>query len=359
MNERSNAAHDLEGVTLQSGWHVIEKINKPKGHSGSYFSACYLVEKEGETCFLKAFDFSKFSSGFAQNGENVSVIDLMGDMINAFRFERDLSLKCQEGHVTKVSFVRDSGEESVQGYFIPIVPYLVFDLADGDIRGKLDFSSNLDNAWKLRSLHHVCVGLKQLHTIDVSHQDIKPSNILVFEDDESKIADLGRSICKDLSAPHDGMAFSGQVSYSPPEILYQYYSESWTTRSFGTDCYLFGNLIVFYFSGVSFNALLKKYLPDSVSWENWQGDNISEVKDYLVNAYTSSLDEFETNIDDKFLAKEVKKIVGYLCHPLPEERGHPKNIRSSGSNYSLDRFISILDALSRKAKLNILTGKNG
>ena len=50
---------------------------------------------------------------------------------------RDLSKQCRNHHVTKVAFVTDSGEESISGFEIPIVPYWIFDLADGDVRKKL------------------------------------------------------------------------------------------------------------------------------------------------------------------------------------------------------------------------------
>src|SRR5690606_17542271 len=152
-----------------------------------------------------------------------------------FKYERDLSKLCRDKHVTKVSFVRDSGEETVPGFSVAIVPYLIFDLADGDVRSKLDFSNKLDFAWKLRSLHDIAVGLKQLHNIEVSHQDLKPSNILVFKK-ECKLGDLGRSMCRSMDGPYNHVSFAGDFTYAPPEIMYGYYEADWHKRVFATDC---------------------------------------------------------------------------------------------------------------------------
>lgn len=349
MTEHSNGAHILEGRKLKSGWEVLKKIEKTPGHTGSFFSVLYHVKKGYETCFLKAFDFSKFST--LKHGE--SLVDTMSYMLDAYKFERDLSKKCMDNGITKVAFVKDSGEEPVFGFEIPMVPYLIFDLAEGDVRSKLKFSADLDFSWKLKSLHDIAVGMQQLHKINISHQDIKPSNVLVF-DKESKIGDLGRSICKDLIAPHDGLAFSGQRSYAPPEIMYGIYSTDWHKRSYAIDSYLFGGLIVFYFSGVSINSLIRQHLPDSVSWEYWRGTDFNEVKDYLMNAFQNALDEFSKSIDDNYFKLELRQIVEQLCFPIPELRGHPKNVSSIHNNYNFERFISKLDLLYRKSYYTLL-----
>jgi serine/threonine protein kinase len=342
----SNAAHNLLNRTLESGWKVIEKRDKTDNQTGSFFSVGYLVEKDNEICFMKAYDFAKFLSISTPGSK---VVDVMGDMITAYKYERDLSEHCKNKHVTKVSFVKESGEEIVSGYSITIVPYLIFDLAEGDIREKLSFSVKLDYAWRLKSLHDVSVGLMQLHKIEVSHQDLKPSNILVFNTN-SKIGDLGRSICRDIEGPYNKAAFTGDNTYAPPEIMYGYYERDWIKRVFATDCYLLGSLITFYFAGISMSALLRKHIPDSFSWERWSG-GYHELTPYLEDAFSKALNEFETNINDFKL--ELREIVEYLCNPFPDKRGHPKNILSSINNFNLERFVTMLDVLKRKAELRL------
>ncbi|TXB61794.1 protein kinase domain-containing protein [Phaeodactylibacter luteus] len=344
-----NAAHNLLNRTLSSGWFVKEKIKKTDNQTGSFFSVCYLVEKDGETCFLKAFDFSKF---LTISDPNRKVVDVMNDMLTAYRYERDLSEHCKNKYVTKVAFVKVADEEMIPGYAISIVPYLIFDLADGDVRKKLDFSKKLDYAWRLKSLHDIAIGLKQLHAVEVTHQDLKPSNVLVYLSKESKIGDLGRSICRDIDGPYNKMVFSGDNTYAPPEIMYGYYEKDWKKRVFATDCYLLGSLVTFYFSGISMSALLRKNIPHNFSWEVWNG-TYEELIPYLENGFSSALDEFEENIKEYKDRVELKKLVEYLCNPFPEKRGHPKTITSIGSNFNLERFISRLDYLKRKAEIAV------
>ena len=350
MDLNVDAAQNLLNIELSGGWKVIEKIEKVPGQSGSFFSICYKIEREGEICFLKAFDFSKFME-IAESGKKA--VDIMTDMLNAHRYERDLSQLCKNKHLDKVVTVKEAGEIMVKGHTYPLVPYLIFDMADGDVRKRMLFSKKLDLVWKLKSLHSISVGLKQLHGIEVSHQDLKPSNILLFNE-ESKIGDIGRSLCKKMNSPYDGTPFNGDWNYAPPEILYGVYESDWTKRTFSTDCYLLGSIIVFYFTGLSMTALLRNNLPDNFSWDFYQGP-FADVKDYLLDAYQQALFKFSDTIPDKILKEELTKLVEYLCYPLPEGRGHPKNINKQG-HYNLERFVTQLDVLYRKAKFNIIKG---
>lgn len=348
-----SAANSLEGRILKTGWKVIKKITKEDNATGAYFSICYRVEKDGQICFLKAFNFTPFLQLSEQSDPelNRNMTDILGDMIKAYQYERDLSEHCKTGHVTKVAFVIDSGEESIPDFSIGLVPYLIFELADGDVRKNLTYSNNLDFVWKLKSLHDIAVGIKQLHGVNISHQDLKPSNILLFNR-ESKIGDLGRSMCKDIDSIYNKMEYSGDFSYAPPEIMYGYYEKDWEKRVYATDCYLLGSMIVFYFAGISMSALLSKHIPDEFKWEKYKGA-FDEVQPYLIEAYNKALIEFGNSIDIDDFKEDLQSIVEYLCFPLPERRGHPKNIFNKGNNFCLDRFISKLDILRKKAEINI------
>lgn len=351
-----SAANNLLNRTLSSGWKVIEKITKADNATGSFFSICYKVEKNNKICFLKAFNFTPFFQVSVQNGEKRSITDVMGDMIDAYKYERELSEHCKLGHVTKVAFVIDSGEEIVPNFSINLVPYLVFELADGDVRQSISYSQKLDFAWKLKSLHDVAVGLQQLHNVNISHQDLKPSNILLFNK-ESKIGDLGRSMCKDIESQYNKQPYSGDWNYAPPELMYGYYEKDWEKRVYATDCYLLGSMVVFYFAGISMSALLLNHIPDEFRWERFRG-SYDEVKPYLIDAFNNSLVEFAKCIKEEYFREELKQIVEYLCFPFPEKRGHPKTISRVGNNYDLERFITKLELLRRKAELNIKHGSN-
>lgn len=344
-----NAAHGLLGKTLLTGWTVTDKIEKDDNQTGSFFSVCYLVEKEGEKCFMKAFDFAKFLSISVE--EDKSMMDVMNDMTTAYKYERDLSKHCQDQRVSKVAFVKEAGEEIVPGYSITIVPYLVFDLADGDVRKTMAYSDEVNIAWKLKSLHDVAVGLKQLHKIEVSHQDLKPSNVLVYKE-VCKIGDLGRSMCQAIEGPYNNRIFTGDWTYAPPELMYRYYEKDWKSRVFATDCYLLGSLITFYFSGVPMTALLRNHLPDKFSWEKWNG-KFEQIEPYLQNSFEAALKEFGGNIKSEELRLELQTIVKYLCNPFPGKRGHPSNLSQRAGNFGLERFVSRLDYLKRKAEISL------
>lgn len=349
MSKLDDAAQNLVGLKLNTGWNVFEKIETVPGQTGSFFSVCYKIERDGEVCFLKAFDFSKF---IQIAGAGKATVDIMTDMLNAHRYERDLSELCKRKHLDKVVIVKEAGEILVHGHTYPIVPYLIFDMADGDVRKRMLFSNTLDVTWKLKSLHSIAVGLKQLHSIEVSHQDLKPSNILLFKE-ESKIGDVGRSLCKKMISPYDGTVFNGDWNYAPPEILYGVYEADWTKRTFSTDCYLLGSMITFYFTGMSMTALLRTEMPDNFSWDYWRG-SFDDVKEYLLNAYDIVLQKISLTIPGDDLKRELKKIIEYLCYPIPEKRGHPKSLHIPQSQYSLERFITTLAMLHRKSEFNLL-----
>lgn len=111
----NNAAHNMLNLTLKSGWVVKEKPERDPNQSGSNFSVGYIFEKDGETCFMKAFDFAGFLAVAVPKNEEgeIDAIDVMNDMTNAFIYERDLSKHCKDKRVTKVSFVRESDQEYV------------------------------------------------------------------------------------------------------------------------------------------------------------------------------------------------------------------------------------------------------
>lgn len=342
------AAHSLEGRTLKTGWFVKKKIEREPGQSGSTFSIGYIVEKDAEECFMKVFDFAAFLS---TSNPELDTMQVMQEMINAYTYEKDLSIHCQKKHVTKVSFVIAHGDEMLPEFAISFVPYLIFKLADGDIRSALNVSKILDYAWRFKSLHDIAVGLKQLHAIDVCHQDLKPSNILVF-DSESKLCDLGRSVSNDIKGPYKSMIFSGDRTYAPPEIWYKFHDPDWKKKSYAADCFMLGSLVTFYFAGIPMSALLSKHIPEQFNWVMWNGE-FSEIIPYLENAFSLALKEFEANISDGDTKKELCQLVEYLCNPFPEKRGHPKNISSKGNSYSMDRFISQFDRLRLKAEISI------
>lgn len=349
--QNGSAALHLKGLILDEKWEVKRKLEKGENDTGSHFSVCYIVEKDGKEYFLKAYNLGRF---FSHNGQR-SIMDSMHDMAEAYRYERDLSKHCQDKHVTKVAFVKGYGEANVEGFMYGAVPYLVFELANSDVRNTLEFSENIDYAWRFKSLHDIAIGLKQLHMIKVSHQDLKPSNILVYDTD-SKLGDLGRSVCENIDSRYSQMPFSGDLTYAPPEIMYG----GSNLNPYAFDCYMLGSLTVFYFTGMTMNGLLLQHLSNEHRPENWLGGDYSAVETYVVNAFEQALQEFTKNIEKKDYEDGLVFLVENLCNPIVSKRGHPKNIFSGDTNnYNLERFISKLDLLRHKAEITARGFCNG
>jgi serine/threonine protein kinase len=348
--QNDNAAYALEGKVLKNKWTVLKIIEPGIGATGGFFSVCYLVTDGNINAFLKALNFRAFFQLF----KGRPVVEIINEQTNAFKYEKELLLRCKSNRLSKISTILDEGEEYLTEYTIPNVPYLIFELADGDLRSRIEFNNNLQLAWKLRSLHNVAVGLKQLHSIDIGHQDLKPSNILLYEKGlTSKIADLGRSLCYHIKAPHEnGVDFPGDFSYAPPEFLYGEQENDWNKRVKSTDMYLFGSLVCFYFTAVNITAIIGKNLDNQFRWNNW-GGSFQEVRSYLVDAFYKGLNEFKKSIPNEELGKKLSYLIEICSFPHPEKRGHPRSRIQNSSQFDFQRIISQLDVLATKAELSL------
>jgi serine/threonine protein kinase len=89
-------------------------------------------------------------------------------------------------------------------------------------------------------LHHSAIGLHELHSIGVAHQDVKPSNVLVFPVEGSKLTDLGSSSQVGKPSQSDRKFIPGDVSYATPEQWY-----GWSQSPNFSNRYLVDGLIAF------------------------------------------------------------------------------------------------------------------
>ena len=273
-------------------------------------------------------------------------------MTAAYNFERDVLEKCKSNRLSRIVRILDSGTLSPQGEDPSgVVQYLIFELANADIREFVTFRKTFETAWTLRIMHQAAAALQQLHSVEIAHQDIKPSNVLIFESNHAKLADLGRASDRHSTSPHDELACAGDLTYAPPELLYGYVPQDWRIRRLGCDMYLLGSLVVFFCAGVSMTHLLLKRLDKEHSYSKW-GGTYSEVLPYLQQVFTEIIRELREKIRTGF-ADEVAECVKQLCNPDPDRRGHPKSIESSGNQYSLERYVSIFDRLARKAEWSL------
>lgn len=342
--DQISAVHALVGKTLKTGWHVTEKASFKAGSTGGNFSVCYLVEKENQIGFLKAINILAFLR------EDVDLLQAMTEMLNTYNFEKEILTRCRNKNLTKVSKLLEASFENIPEFLVPNVYYMIFEKADGDVRNHINFTTLVDDAWKLRSLHNIATGIKQLHGIEISHQDVKPSNIFVFDKVVSKVGDLGRALCETISCPHSGLNFAGDGRYAPPEVFHKFVLPDWKDKVFAIDCYLLGSMASFYFTGQSMTALLSQKINTSI---NILSLNFENALPYWIAAFDEAMvviEEHTKNIEGQ---QKLIDAIRMLCFPDPRNRGHFKNIHSVGNNYQLVRFVEIFNLLARKAEYRI------
>jgi serine/threonine protein kinase len=196
-----------------------------------------------------------------------------------------------------------------------------------------------------------------LHSAAIVHQDIKPSNVLVFDNNISKIGDFGRSACKDIASPHDDFPMPGDWHYAPPEQFYGYSSPEWNVRRLAADIYQFGSMIVFFFTNASMTSLLMSQMEADHLPGKWTGTFL-DLAPYLRHAFGKALDKLGDDVGriEPTLRDELVQIVRYLCDPDPTLRGHPLSGRGA-NQYSMERFVSRFDLLARRAEVRRLGGR--
>ncbi len=344
----ASAASQLLGMTLDGGWKVISPSTSLKHGTGGNFSVGYIVQNEdGREAFLKALDYS--SALRAPDPARA-----LEALTKAFNFERDVLSKCRG--LDRVVTALADGSVHVSGAAEGVVQYLIFELAAGDVRAKATISKSFDLAWALRSTHHVATGIRQLHSREIAHQDLKPSNVLVFPDNVSKVSDLGRAAYKGHIPPHDVFTYAGDPTYAPPELRYGYTDPDWNKRRLGCDAYLLGSMVVFFFTGVGMTSLIEAELQPGHSWRVW-GGTYQEVLPYVRTAFTNVVIKFENEIisqyDNSVLRDDLSEVVKQLCEPDPNLRGDPKNILIQANQFSLERYLSKFDYLARRAEMGL------
>lgn len=349
-----NICEALVGRKLVNHWKVVSIKKRDKDSSGGQFSVSYIVERQTgaskETAFMKALNLSR---AFRTPNFTIELEKLTA----THNLERELLEFCKENKLKKIVRILDSGEvipESDEEDFYP-VPYLIFEIADGNVRDKLNMLKSFEPLWILQSLHSVTLGLMQLHNLGIAHQDLKPSNILFFEKAQDwKLSDLGRSDVKGRQAPHSNHRIAGDPAYAPPELLYGYVVEDWSLRRISGDLYQLGSMIFFYFTHTHATNHLKANLPIEFHWNNWQGEYM-QVLPYLIDSLEISLKDLDEvlrqHYADQRIVDDLLQCTRQLCFPDPYKRGHPINLQLQGNRLSLERYVSIFDRSGKRFEL--------
>lgn len=364
MANIQHAAWNLQGKTTAAGWLVAERVengrSKPDAKTGGTFSVGYRVEKQGAIAFMKVFDvISAFGPGKDLAME-------IGRITGEYNHEKALLDLCTTGRLSRVVKILDHGTFQTPfplpfdpDYTVPL-HYIIFERADaGDIRDVFNEYDQINDAVKLDYLHHVAVAIQQIHQRQVSHQDIKPSNVLIFKQngEGAKLADFGRAVKKGVPSPHDSQLIMGARNYAPPEQLYGHEAPDWRNKREAADLYNFGSLVAFLFSGTNTTAGILGRMAENLQPGSWTGV-YEDILPMVQTAYAEYLASIRTAFPE-WARDQLGQIVMLCCEPDVYRRGDPKARAQHDKPLGVDRFIARLNMLRLEAHRRLKTRPQG
>src|ERR1700704_6318496 len=111
MAKRLQPAAKLEGMTLETGWRVVRRIEEHPGKTGGCFSCPYVVEKNGREAFLKALDYSEAEE--MANRMGIDIPAALQILVEAYNFERNLLKECAQKRMDRVVAAIEDGSVRV------------------------------------------------------------------------------------------------------------------------------------------------------------------------------------------------------------------------------------------------------
>jgi serine/threonine protein kinase len=361
-----SAAETLEGRSLSGrtgDWLVVKRLDGPTDLTGNSSSVGYEVEgRDGHRAFMKASDLALATS------EDHDRLDRAHVFITSHKFERTILAHCKGSNMDRVVVAIDFGDLVIvhEGYREPVF-FLIFELAACDLRVQVRESRKLGLVWSLGALHNLAVGIRQLHTGHVCHNDIKPANILVFQTAGQKIADLGRATSPLHPAIHDEEICAGDPQYAAPELLYYSNSQQKINQPAPTfdgrraaDLYQLGSIAFFLFWGRMMTpeilqAIGPTHMPP-IGVNGWTAP-YRDVIPFWREAYSNVLSRFSEFLPTQFkgaelsIMRQVLTAVNQLCEPDPDLRGYPRALIGCSDCYSVERYVSLFNNLRLKAMI--------
>jgi serine/threonine protein kinase len=227
----------------------------------------------------------------------------------------------------------------------------VFELAEGDIRSSV-VSKNIPHSWRFTVLHQTTLGLMQLHSAQIAHQDIKPSNVLLFNNGDLKVGDLGRATRRAQVAPHDTDIVAGGIKYAPFEQRYGFRpSGDWAEMRISYDVFNLGTLLTFIFTANVLPSKVLSTIEPHYHPDNW-GGSYADVQPFLQSHLVKTVQEFSDDLPSDF-RDELTKMILDLCHVYPAQRGRwgSKTGKPNIGPLWLEKYVSRFDVMHKKAVL--------
>src|SRR6202035_3946077 len=138
---------------------VLERISGDEDKSGMFHSIGYKVKSDdGREAFMKVTDLDLLTDS------EFSVYERTKVAIQTHPVERQMLEHCRGNNMDRIVVAIDFGDTVIthSGGREPIF-YLMFDLAEGDVRVHVDKRSRFDRIWTLGALHDLAVAIQQLH----------------------------------------------------------------------------------------------------------------------------------------------------------------------------------------------------
>ena len=337
----SNIVEELEvdeldrffvGRELPRGWRV-ESVRSVQRDAPASCRTYVGHGPNGNLVFIKVLDPRGRSSLVDQKSA-----------LDDFAYESALLEKCGTRNMRRVIRGLDADSIRVEGILPIQIQYLVFEWADSDARSQLGNDELTHTRSSLRWLHHMATALHELHFSNITHQDLKPANVLVMPERDAKLGDLGSA--SDSTQPRLRGDMARDPTWAPPEYLFNAMADSFDSRC-AADMYQLGSLAVFLFSSVGLTALMARHMPHLHHWSAWQG-TYKDALPYLRTYYNNALEDYRSS-SPEWVVEDLVVTVRQLTDPDPDLRGHPRNRAGFGLRYGFERFVSAFNVLAEKA----------
>ena len=349
----------LEGRKRRGNWRVVQRYERSPDSTGGNFSVGYkVVHDDGSEGFLKAADV-----GFLRRFDDLEPLEKLQRTTNEQIFERQILDICRGNNMDRIVHALDYGEfESTEGGVRDLVFYIIFELAECDVRQQVLRNRRHNLSWTAYALHNLVVAIRQLHRADIAHNDVKPSNLLVFDENLQKLADLGRATAAEQIGPWDGLDFTGDPRYVAPEFWYRnvdfpkYAGKVDFEVRRASDLYLVGSMGFFFVTGAPLTPLLAQQMRSEHLPPEWCG-SFEDALPYIRDAIGQAMAYFDAELprasSGEFLreASELRAAVLQLCEPDPSIRGHPLNISMGAHRYDVERYVALFDRLAKSLEV--------
>ncbi len=350
MPSSSTPKDTLLGMSLPSGWKLIEQMKPGKDATGGNFGTGYKATRGNDVAFVKAIDFVEALS-------SSDVFARLQQLLDEATFEKDVLEFCTANRMHRVIKFLGYEEIHVGDRANPLnrVYCLIMELGQDDLRRTFNRDGIKNCTWNLSVAEDIALALAQLHGRGIAHQDVKPSNVIsvagIDDNGKVKLSDMGRVVRRDLGGPFNGHSWPGDLAYRPPERWYGYTPNDWNDAREAADVYMLGSLMVFLFCGTSLQSLVMQKLPDQFKPTNWRGgfdDNLLAVLD---DVHMRILHEQFRNALPETLAESVVQIVISLTRPDPKLRGHIRARQEIGRPVGIQRLQQMIASVAARSRV--------